>query len=189
MLGGGPGGVISYCDPLGANTVSDTGAHLTSTGGFGTSNATFNVTGVPNNFGLLFAGTAQANAPLGCSSNRCVGGSLVRGPVLLAQGHQVLGATFDMAQFGSTHIQYWFREGGTCTGGNNLSLPPRDLLKIGQLYLDGGRWGTRQVVPRWWVAASLAILARSQGFDQLAVGAQKIDPGAIGALHQALPNE
>lgn len=119
-LDGGPGGVMSYCDPLGANTVSDSGALLSSTGGFGTSAATFNISGVPNNFGLLFAGDAQAMAPLGCGT-RCVGGNIVRGPILQAQNGQVLGATFDMAQFGSTHIQYWFREGGSCTGGNNLS--------------------------------------------------------------------
>jgi CubicO group peptidase (beta-lactamase class C family)/uncharacterized protein YraI len=50
---------------------------------------------------------------------------------------------------------------GVHAGGNNLSLPPRDIIKLGQLYLNGGRWGARQIVPRWWVTASL----RTAGAD------------------------
>ena len=43
---------------------------------------------------------------------------------------------------------------GVHIGGNNLSLVPRDLAKFGQLYLDGGRWGDRQLIPRSWIEAS-----------------------------------
>ncbi len=45
------------------------------------------------------------------------------------------------------------RDGHPHTGGG-LHLLPRDMAKFGQLYLQGGRWGEEQVVPRWWVEAS-----------------------------------
>ncbi|MCP4896630.1 MAG: serine hydrolase [bacterium] len=50
----------------------------------------------------------------------------------------------------------WFRnqDGHPHTGGG-LDLRPSDMARFGLLYLRGGRWGTRQVVPAEWVEASL----------------------------------
>ena len=50
---------------------------------------------------------------------------------------------------------FWFKnsEGHPHTGGG-LNLKAVDTAKLGQLYLNGGRWEDRQVVPEKWVEVS-----------------------------------
>jgi CubicO group peptidase (beta-lactamase class C family) len=43
---------------------------------------------------------------------------------------------------------------GRYLGGNNMSLRPRDMLKFGQLFANGGRFEGRQLVPEEWIATS-----------------------------------
>ena len=43
---------------------------------------------------------------------------------------------------------------GIYQGGNNLLLVPRDMARIGQLYLDGGKYRGHQLVPKPWVEES-----------------------------------
>jgi CubicO group peptidase (beta-lactamase class C family) len=77
---------------------------------------------------------------------------------------------YDRASFG------WLRDPtGIQLGFATLKMAPRDLAKLGQLYLDGGRWNGRQVIPTDWVKASTtaqvttqpdsAALAESYGYQ------------------------
>jgi CubicO group peptidase (beta-lactamase class C family) len=49
----------------------------------------------------------------------------------------------------------WTREPvGTEIGGSELCLRPLDMARLGYLYLHGGLWGTRRVVPEEWIRES-----------------------------------
>lgn len=53
------------------------------------------------------------------------------------------------------HEYEWLVDGaGTTIGGQDLSLTPRDMAKLGLLYLHNGNWDGRQVVPAAWVRES-----------------------------------
>ena len=56
---------------------------------------------------------------------------------------------------GITPVELIRRKGKTDAGGG-LRLRPRDMAKIGQLVLAGGRWNGRQVVSKAWIDASTA---------------------------------
>ena len=59
-------------------------------------------------------------------------------------------------------IRNWQRSPvGRYFGGNNLSLTPRGMLRFGQLYLNGGRFGGTRVLPSSWVNLSWKTYVRS----------------------------
>jgi CubicO group peptidase (beta-lactamase class C family) len=87
-----------------------------------------------------------------CSANtNLVGGALSVGTKTW------LPALFDRAvarplQFG----RYYWNLMPTGEGylGGGAYIRPRDLLKVGQVYLDGGVWNGKRIVPKSWVAQS-----------------------------------
>ncbi|MGM0545641.1 MAG: serine hydrolase domain-containing protein [Bacteroidota bacterium] len=50
---------------------------------------------------------------------------------------------------------------GYYMGGNNMALAPADLVKIGQMILDGGSYNGRQIVSKDWVTESFKTYTRS----------------------------
>jgi CubicO group peptidase (beta-lactamase class C family) len=48
----------------------------------------------------------------------------------------------------------WNRVRGDTDAGGGLRLRPRDMAKIGQLVLAGGRWNDHQIVSKGWIEAS-----------------------------------
>jgi len=54
---------------------------------------------------------------------------------------------------GITHAE-WERYRGEVDAGGGLHLRPRDMAKLGQFVLAGGRWNNRQVVSKAWIETS-----------------------------------
>lgn len=53
---------------------------------------------------------------------------------------------------------------GNSTGGWGLTMTAQEMARIGQLYLNRGRWGTRQVISEDWVAGSTAANEHHYGY-------------------------
>ena len=49
----------------------------------------------------------------------------------------------------------WVRDGDYWYGGSAMRMRPRDMAKLGALFVNGGRSAGRQVVPADWIARSL----------------------------------
>jgi CubicO group peptidase (beta-lactamase class C family) len=68
---------------------------------------------------------------------------------------------------GITRVE-WIRVKGDADAGGGLRLRPRDMAKIGQLVLAGGRWNDSQIVSKAWIETSTA--AKLKGTDDQLYG-------------------
>jgi CubicO group peptidase (beta-lactamase class C family) len=58
-------------------------------------------------------------------------------------------------QMGISEFNWLADSTGTTIGGQNLHLRPRDMAKLGLLYLQDGIWDGQQLVPSEWIRQSL----------------------------------
>lgn len=59
------------------------------------------------------------------------------------------------APLGITDVAWKVDRAGNHAGGGGLQMKPRDLARLGELYLRGGAWEGRQIVPETWVRESV----------------------------------
>jgi len=79
------------------------------------------------------------------------------GESLLAQARDRLGAPLGI------EIPAWTRDPqGYYLGGNQMALSPRAMLRFGEMWRTGGRFGETRVLSGEWVAASLVPRTRSR---------------------------
>ena len=60
-----------------------------------------------------------------------------------------------LGPLGISDIRWKTYQNGLEVGGAGIQLTPRDMAKLGYLYLRGGLWEGKQIVPASWVNASL----------------------------------
>ncbi|HXZ59120.1 MAG TPA: serine hydrolase [Steroidobacteraceae bacterium] len=107
--------------------------------------------------GRMHVGENLPAVPFGRYFSYCTGGVFVLSEVLtratgMRTDRYAQARLFD--PLGITNVSWVFSPLGMPQTGGGLRLTSRDLLKIAQLYLDGGRWAGKRIVSEAWVKAS-----------------------------------
>lgn len=108
-------------------------------------------------------------SPHGRAWSYCTAGVTLLGPLLeRVSGLSVpdFAAANLFKPIGIDKVKWQFQPKSTAMTGGGLQLRSVDLMKLGQLYLDQGRWGGKQVIAADWVQRSTRAQAHARdGID------------------------